>query len=89
MYRYDTNWYMIGNKVTIEITDRPKYEKGAVVVDEIRYTDVEGFEVISGDRSAEIEQMIDIDDNHEYLRIYMKDGETATFRNSYAILYNI
>ena len=32
---------------------------------------------------------IDIDDNHEYLRIYMKDGETATFRNSYAILFNL
>ena len=57
---------MTGDRVTIEITNLPKYEKGAATVDEIRYTDVEGFEVISGDRAVEIEQLTDIDDNHEY-----------------------
>ena len=91
MKRYDTNWYLSGDKLTLELTDIPKYEREAEVIEEIRYKDVDGFEVISGSEASEIESKhdIDIDDNHEYLKIYLKNGETATFRNSYTILFNI
>lgn len=91
MYRYDTNWYMSGSNATIEITDLPKYEEGSEVIEELRYKDVDGFEVISGEKAEELERLCDIDEdeNHEYLRIYMNNGETATFRNSHAILFNI
>lgn len=91
MFRYDTNWYMSGNSATIEITDLPKYEEGSEVIEELRYKNVDGFEVISGEKAEEFERLCDIDEdeNHEYLRIYMSNGETATFRNSHAILFNI
>ena len=91
MFRYDTNWYMSGDKVTIEITDKPKYDEGSEVIEEIRYKDVDGFEVITGEKAADLERDsdIDTDENHEYLRVYMNNGETATFRNTHAILFNI
>ena len=83
---------LVGSKrVEIEIYDRCKYEKDSEVKYTFEYKDVKGFEVVVGEKAAEIENDSDgscIDDNHEYLVLYFESGETATFRNSYVDMFH-
>ena len=69
-----------------------KYDLSNEKVGEIVYKDIEGFEVVIGEKATEIESMTDMesrDEYNEYLVITLKDGETATFRNSYVDLFMI
>jgi len=78
--------------VRIKRYDKPKYDNGAVVVEELFYTDVLNFIVVSGGAGARhIEEIGDglfMDPYHEYLEIKFEDGSKATFRNSYVDMFN-
>lgn len=82
------------NYCTLEIYEICKYQEIAHETEpkKIRYTGVEGFEVVSDpERVKEIERDTDgscIDEYHEYLVIYFENGETATFRNSHVDLFH-
>ena len=92
MRRLDTNWYIPGDRVTLYFTERPKHEYTSFDdAEELRYKNVEAFEIISGESATKLEESmdIDIDEHHEYLRLYLANGETATFRNSHTILFSI
>ena len=59
---------------------------------EVEYKDIEGFEVVTGERATEIGSMTDEesrDEYNEYLVITFKDGQTATFCNSHVDLFRI
>ena len=60
--------------------------------DEIQYENVVAFEVVDGEAAAKLEAEMDgttLDDFQEYLVLYFADGNTATYRNSYADLFKI
>lgn len=83
-------YIVLRNKVTLDITPEIKYEYKGEEVDQIKYDNVESWEVITDERVKEIEESSDgscIDPYHEYLRLYLTDGNTATFRNSYTDLF--
>lgn len=76
-------------KVIVERYIRCKYfnpEAG----ERITHENVEAFEVVHGEAAAQLEAEMDgstLDDFHEYLVLYFTNGETATYRNSYADLF--
>lgn len=76
-------------KMIVERYSRCKYfhpEDG----ERIHYENVEAFEVVHGEAAAQLEAEMDgaaLDDFHEYLVLYFTNGETATYRNSYADLF--
>lgn len=75
----------------IEVYSENKYTADAQVFENSRkilYTNVEHWEIISGEDAAEIEAKGGIlDDNHEYLVLHFTDGGSATFRNSYVDMW--
>ena len=74
----------------IEVYSENKYTADAQVFENSRkilYTDVEYWEIVSGEDAAEIEASGLVDDNHEYLVLHFTDGDTATFRNSYVDMW--
>jgi len=57
---------------------------------DIKYSGCIGFEVITGEAAAQIENESDgscIDEYHEYLVLHFENGDTATFRNSHVDLF--
>lgn len=82
--------------VEVEVYGENKYiaaENGKEEVFEnsikVKYS-VIGWEIVGGEDAREIEAETDLDgmdDNHEYLVIYLVNGETATFRNSYVDMW--
>ena len=74
----------------IEAYSENKYTADAQVFENsirILYTNIESWEIISGEDAAEIEASGLVDDNHEYLVLHFSDGDTATFRNSYVDMW--
>lgn len=77
------------SKVIVERYSRCKYfhpEDG----ERIQHENVAAFEVIHGEDAALLEAEMDgstLDDFHEYLVLYFTNGETATYRNSYADMF--
>ena len=74
----------------IEVYSENKYTADAQVFENSRkvlYTNIEYWEIISGEDAAEIEASGLVDDNHEYLVLHFTDGDTATFRNSYVDMW--
>lgn len=71
--------------VKVKIYNGVKYEATSEKVAEVKYNNIRGYEVVTGDRATEIENMTDEasrDEYNEYLIITLADGETATFCNS-------
>ena len=69
-----------------------KYDLSNKKVGEVEYKNIKGFEVVNGEKATEIESMIDDvskDEYNEYLVINLKDGQTATFRNSHVDLFRM
>ena len=93
MTRRDTNWYVgSGDTVLISVYPTLKYipVKTTGDIKRVEYNNVESFEVVTGERVMAIEAETDescIDDLHEYLVLYFKDGDTAVFRNNYVDLF--
>ena len=71
-------------KVIVKVYDGSKYERESKKIAELEY-DIEGFEIIHSADDEDIERNYteeELDPYDEYLKIYLEDGETATFRNS-------
>lgn len=87
--------FMRTRKVMLDVYDECKYTASDEVFEnskQITYNNVVAFEVVTGKKAELIESLTDgsnIDDCHEYLVLYMKDGSTSTFRNSYVDLFTI
>ena len=76
--------------VRLKIYDGCKYTNITNKVKEVLYTNIKGFEVVTGERAERIISETDgsyIDEFNEYLVIYLEDGNTATFRNSHVDLF--
>lgn len=97
MIRTYTQTFTMSNeklqKATIRlyVYDQNKYTGDVTEEKEIKYTGVNGWDIIEGGEEAEqIEAETDqdgMDDNHEYLVLHFNDGRTATFRNSYVDMF--
>lgn len=78
--------------VKVKVYDKVKYNKDSEKVAEVVYRNIQGFEVVTGERATEIGLMTDEasrDEYNEYLVITHKDGETSTFCNSNVDLFRI
>ena len=76
--------------VYLKIYDGVKYDVSNPKVAEVNYDNIQGFEVVTGDRATEIGLETDEnsrDEYNEYLIITLEDGETATFCNSHVDLF--
>lgn len=88
---------LVGSRrnVLIDLYDNCKYTASVETFENcksVTYDKVEWFEVVGGEEAEKIEAESDgscIDDYHEYLVLHFEDGDTATFRNSYADLFTI
>ena len=77
-------------KCIVELYEECKYTCECDESVELKYDDIKCWEVLEGTDAAEFEKSIDeemIDDYHEYLILYKKDGTTVSFRNSYVDLF--
>ena len=78
--------------VKVKVYNGVKYEETSEKVAEIKYKNIKGYEVVTGDRATEIGLETDEnrrDEYNEYLIITLDNGETATFRNSHVDLFRI
>ena len=78
--------------VKVKVYAGVKYDLSNEKVGEVKYKDIKGFEVVTGEKATEIGSMTDEesrDEYNEYLVITLKDGETATFCNSHVDLFRI
>lgn len=82
-----TQYFLDGaKKIVIKVYDGCKYEKGSEKIAEVEY-EIVGFGIYNGADFSE-EEYADILNNEmedkydEYLRLWLRNDETATFRNS-------
>ena len=76
--------------VRLKIYDGCKYTNICNKVKEVLYTNIKGFEVVTGERATKIGEETDgnsRDEYNEYLLITLEDGDTSTFRNSHVDLF--
>lgn len=78
--------------VKVKIYNGVKYNKDSEKVAEVEYKNIQGFEVVFGERATQIGFETDEnsrDEFNEYLVITLEDGETSTFCNSHVDLFRI
>lgn len=78
--------------VKVKLYNGIKYNMDSEKTAEVVYRNIQGFEVVTGERATEIGLTTDEasrDEYNEYLVITLKDGETATFCNSQVDLFRI
>lgn len=78
-------------KIKVKVYDKVKYKEESKKVAEIEYQ-IEGFEVVTGDRAIEIGLETDEnsrDEYNEYLVLDLGNGETATFCNSHVDMFRL
>ena len=71
-------------KVIVKVWNGSKYEAASEVCERLTY-DIKDFEIIHKADDHDIEANFapeELDPCDEYLRLYLEDGNTATFRNS-------
>ena len=71
-------------KVIVKVWNGSKYEAVSEVCERLTYN-IKDFEIIHKADDADIEANFtpeELDPYDEYLRLYLEDGNTATFRNS-------
>ena len=76
--------------VYLKLYDGVKYDVSNTKVVEVSYNNIQGYEVVTGDRATEIGLETDEnsrDEYNEYLIITLEDGETATFCNSHVDMF--
>lgn len=78
-------------KVKVKVYNGVKYNANTEKVAEAEY-EIEGFEVVTGERATEIGLTTDEnsrDEYNEYLVLDLGNGETATFCNSHVDMFRI
>lgn len=78
--------------VKVKIYNGVKYNKDSEKVAEVEYKNIQGFEVVFGERATQIGLETDEnsrDEFNKYLVITLEDGETSTFCNSHVDLFRI
>ncbi len=73
-------------KVTVKVYNVSKYEKSSKTIAKVDY-EINGYEVKEIPADEILKEFDEIDEYNEYLILTMKDGETATFRNSHVDLF--
>ena len=76
--------------VRLKIYDGCKYTNICNKVKEVLYTNIKGFEVVTGEKATKIGEETDEnsrDDFNEYLLITLDDGSTSAFCNSRVDLF--
>ena len=76
----------------VKIYNGVKYEPSSEKVAEVEYTNIRGYEVVTGDRATKIGRETDKnsrDEYNEYLIITMENGEVSTFCNSHVDMFII
>ena len=78
--------------VKVKTYNGVKYEATSEKVAEVKYNNIRGYEVVTGEKATEIGNTTDEasrDKYNEYLVITLEDGETAIFCNSTVDLFMI
>ena len=78
--------------VKVKIYNGVKYNTETKKVAEVEYENIQGFEVVTGERATKIGLETDEnsrDEYNEYVVITLESGETATFCNSHVDLFRI
>ena len=78
--------------VKVKIYNGVKYEATSEKIAEVKYNNIRGYEVVTGEKATEIGNTTDEasrDAYNEYLVITLNDGGTATFCNSNVDLFRI
>lgn len=78
--------------VKVKVYNGVKYEATSEKVAEVKYNNIRGYEVVTGDRATEIGLETDEysrDEYNEYLIITLENGETSTFCNSHVDMFRI
>ena len=78
--------------VKVKVYNGVKYSFANKKVAEVKYKNIRGYEVVTGDRATEIGLETDEnsrDEYNEYLIITLENGETATFCNSHVDMFRI
>lgn len=76
--------------VIVKIYDGVKYEATSKKVAEVKYNNIRGYEVATGDRATDIGLETDEnsrDEYNEYLIIRLENGDIATFCNSHVDMF--
>lgn len=74
----------------LKIYDGVKYDGSNPKVAEVEYHNIQGYEVVAGDRATEIGLETDEnsrDEYNEYLIITLESGEKSTFCNSHVDMF--
>lgn len=78
--------------VKVKVYNGVKYDRNSEKIAEVEYTNIRGYEVVTGDRATKIGLETDEnsrDDYNEYLIITLENGEIATFCNSHVDMFRI
>ena len=78
--------------VKVKLYNGVKYNMETEKVAEVEYTNIKGFDVVTGERATKIGNETDAnsrDEYNEYLVITLDDGEKLTFCNSHVDLFII
>lgn len=78
--------------VKVKIYNGVKYETSSEKVAEVEYTNIRGYEVVTGDRATKIGLETDKnsrDEYNEYLVITLENGDISTFCNSHVDMFRI
>lgn len=78
--------------IKIKIYNEVKYETSSEKVAEVKYNNIRGYEVVTGEKATKIG--LETDENsrdkyNEYLIITLENGETATFCNNNVDMFRI
>ena len=73
-------------RVTVKVYNESKYNKDSEVIAKLKY-EISDYEVKEIPASEILKEFDETDEYNEYLILTLKDGETATFRNSHVDLY--
>ena len=78
--------------VKVKLYNGVKYNVNSEKTAEVKYYNIKGYEVVTGDKATEIGLETDEnsrDEYNEYLIIILENGETSTFCNSHVDLFRI